>query len=104
MQRDDRGTKGEGSVMARKRKPRTRWPIDFAPESGRGLLDYLVMRDSYGSKITIRTSSSAEGPHVWIFHEHEIYKKVSPHLTPYQAERVAKALIRWAKDARKGKV
>jgi hypothetical protein len=37
----------------------------------RGFINYDEFTDSYGSNITVRQSSSAAGPRVWIFAEHD---------------------------------
>jgi hypothetical protein len=35
--------------------------------SGRGLYDYAKIVDGYGTEITVRQSSAAWPPHVWVF-------------------------------------
>lgn len=57
----------------------------------RGFVTYDEFPDSRGSKITIRESSAASGPHVWIFCE-PAYPEGEPHLTVGQARRVRDAL------------
>jgi len=80
---------------------------------GRGLYDYGRVVDSKGNNITIRTSSSAEGPAVWLFtkdregrdHENGIVgypdgvSVVTPHLSVRDAKRLIEVLQRFVRDA-----
>lgn len=61
----------------------------------RGFAIYAEFADSYGSEIRVQESSSAEGPHVWIFCRNVSAPNMDPHLTPAQARRVRDALDRF---------
>jgi hypothetical protein len=66
----------------------------------RGFGIYTQFRDSCGSEVRVQESSSAEGPHIWIFCKNEdpMWNKgtePSPHLTVAQARRVRDALDRF---------
>jgi hypothetical protein len=67
--------------------------LEFTP---RGFAVYLELEDTYGNKIRIQESSSAEGPHIWLFCESmsDQQKGASPHLNLMQAEAVRDALDR----------
>jgi hypothetical protein len=82
----------------------------------RGFAIYGVYKDSRGRRVRIQQSSTAAGPHVWIFCTDKNGEDatmvtdqygvahpmaLSPHLTPVQATRVAKALLAFAEKARK---
>jgi len=84
---------------------------DGQPTGGdRGLHDFALITDTYGRRIRVRTSSSAEGPRVWIFtNDQEGYDGIfhlgewhsfSPHLNVEQAERLIDALQRFVKRAK----
>lgn len=65
----------------------------------RGFMVYTQFRDSYQSEIRVQESSSAEGPHVWIFCNPSVPSRpgesMAPHLTRAQAKRVRDALDRF---------
>lgn len=67
--------------------------LQFTP---RGFAIYLNIVDTYGTKVRVQESSSAEGPHIWIFCDpmSEEQKGTSPHLNLEQAEAVRDALDR----------
>lgn len=75
----------------------------------RGLKDFVSITDSYGMTVTVRQSSSAEGPHCWVFCKDRDGNDAiihlgrptarSPHLTPAMARKVAAALITFADEA-----
>jgi hypothetical protein len=75
----------------------------------RGFAIYGEYKTSRGS-VRIQKSSSAAGPHVWIFsydrdgNDAVIHlgkaSACSPHLTPTQARRVANALLKFANTHR----
>lgn len=69
----------------------------------RGFAIYEEFTDSYGSEVRVQESSSAMGPHCWIFCANENFgypdpkgkdrsKVWTPHLTLEQARRVRDAL------------
>lgn len=62
----------------------------------RGFAVYLELEDTYGNNVRIQESSSAEGPHIWLFCDSmsEEQKGASPHLNLEQAEAVRDALDR----------
>jgi hypothetical protein len=72
----------------------------------RGFAIYGEYKDSRDNTVRIQESSSAAGPHVWIFVKNKDgaeviehlgnHMAVSPHLTPAQARRVANALLKFA--------
>lgn len=73
----------------------------------RGFAVFTEFIDGYRNEVRVQESSSAEGRFVWVFckpaegsmfEEHE--KSPAPHLTPAQARRVAKALLRFADGAK----
>jgi hypothetical protein len=74
----------------------------------RGLVEYCEIEDAYANRIRVQTSSSVE-PRAWIFVKNEHgedgifhlgrWQGASPHLSPSQARRLAKALLRFADDA-----
>jgi hypothetical protein len=74
----------------------------------RGFAIYGAYKDSRNNVVRIQESSSAAGPHVWIFTNDRDGRdaiihlgqphSVSPHLTPAQARRVAQALERFADE------
>lgn len=69
---------------------------------GRGLYDFALITDTYGSEIRVRTSSIAAEPCIWIFSmrdgkeytEHHLHgiQAISPHLNVEQAKRLRDAL------------
>lgn len=67
-------------------------------ETPRGFDTYDEFRDSYGAAVTIRQSSAASGPHVWLFIEGggtvspDRPNEGSAHLDVEQARRVRDAL------------
>lgn len=70
----------------------------------RGFGIYTEFVDGYRNEVRVQMSSSAMGRYVWIFcnptegsqfEQHD--KSPAPHLTPAQARRVARALLRFAK-------
>ena len=72
----------------------------------RGFYIYSEFKDSYGSSIQIKESSSAMGPRVWIFCNREgTIEDPAPHLNVTQAKRLIKGLqkfidqvpIRWSR-------
>lgn len=63
-----------------------------------GLMILTEFRDTYGAVVTVQHSSAIE-PRCWIFCEGT---QSAPHLSPAQARRVAKALLRFADRAKKG--
>lgn len=86
-------------------KPKTKKPKKTVPpkKTERGFGIYDEFTDSYGSTVKVQESSSAEGPHVWIFCQNEKYgrpdptgvdrsKDFTPHLSYEQAKRVRDAL------------
>lgn len=83
--------------------------------TSRGFRNYTEFVDSYGSNVAVRQSSSAELAAVWVFCSNPgekvrnhlgdmVDKDTSPHLTVPQAERLAKALMRFVKEARGGRI
>jgi hypothetical protein len=72
--------------------------------TSRGFDTYDEFRDSYGAEVTVRQSSAASGPHVWLFitggamvspdHPND----GSAHLTVEQAKRVRDALDAFIKE------
>lgn len=66
----------------------------------RGFHDYDSFRDTYGSEVTVRESSNASGPHVWVFcKENPQMVDPSPHLNVEQARRVIAALQAFVDEA-----
>jgi hypothetical protein len=75
-------------------------------KTNRGFLIYGKLVDIYDQTVSVVESSSAEGPRVWVFCKDKDGREAiehlgqlqarSPHLTPAQARRVAKALLRFA--------
>lgn len=75
----------------------------------RGFTIYGEYKDSRNQTVRVQESSSAAGPHCWIFcNDQDGTDAVihlgrpmarSPHLTPAQARRVAAALLRFADGA-----
>ena len=66
-------------------------------KTSRGFNIYTEFRDTYKSEVRVQESSSACAPRVWIFCESAPGNKdMSPHLSPAQARRVAKALLKFA--------
>ena len=71
---------------------------------GRGLRQYgKEMRCSYGTRINVRESSSAEGSYVWLFMEQQFYsdqpvKDASAHLSVKQARELVRRLQTWLDD------
>lgn len=63
----------------------------------RGFGIYSEFTDSYGSRIKIQESSSAEKKCCWIFCDNDpnVFKNPSPHLTVAQAKRVIAGLKKW---------
>lgn len=77
----------------------------------RGFQDYCELVDRYGSTVTVRQSSLASEPCVWIFSKKDgqdgvfhlgKWQAYSPHLTVEQAKRVRDALQRFIDDNTKG--
>lgn len=77
-------------------------------DNDRNLGRYAKFTDSYGAEVKVSQSSSAEGPHVWIFvkgggandpnhHAHEP-GGAAAHLTQKQATLVRDALSEWLED------
>lgn len=77
----------------------------------RGFNIYSEFKDSYGNAVTVQESSSANRA-CWIFVKNKDGKdvvdcigaldnrqSVSPHLTPAQARRLAKALLKFAEGS-----
>lgn len=74
-------------------------PVKERKFTDRGFEDYTEFRDTYGSLVTVRQSSSAERDAVWIFcKDNPHMKEPSPHLSPEQAEQVADALMDFVKQ------
>ncbi len=65
--------------------------LQFTP---RGFAVYTMFEDTYGNNVRVQESSSAEGPHIWIFCDpmNPDQKGVSPHLSLEQAEHLRDAL------------
>jgi hypothetical protein len=68
----------------------------------RGFITYDDIIDSYCARVRVKESSSAEGPHVWIFIEGGIIEvgsseinDGSAHLNIEQAKHVRDALSKW---------
>lgn len=66
----------------------------------RGFLGYAQFDDTYGAQVRVKESSSANGPHVWIFvgGGRLSNNDGSAHLTIEQAVLVRDALDRFIKD------
>lgn len=66
--------------------------------TGRGFYDYAEVTDDRQAKVTVRESSAASGPHVWLFCDSSAaYRDNNPgeaslHLNPEQARKVRDAL------------
>ena len=56
----------------------------------RQLRTFVEFEDTYGSKIRVQASSSAEGPHCWVFVDHPTGKEPgsAAHLSPEQAQKL----------------
>ena len=76
------------------------------PESGpvrvtpRGFAIYAEFSDIRGGTVRVQQSSSAEGPHVWIFCQDSVDLPVSAHLDVEQAQIVRDALDQFIRSAR----
>lgn len=73
-------------------------PTTYTP---RGFAIYAEFVDSYGSTVRVQESSSASGPHAWIFQENAEEGVDTPHLNVPQAQALRDALdefISHAKD------
>lgn len=69
-------------------------------KNARGFDRFDEFRDTYGSRVRIVESSSAAGPHVWIFcDENPRDAEPSPHLDVEQARRVIDALQAFVDEA-----
>lgn len=64
----------------------------------RGFVTYDVFEDSGGSRITVRQSSAATEPKVWLFHAHTTDLMAMPHLNREQATRLRDALDEFLKE------
>lgn len=74
--------------------------------TNRGFAIYTELQDAYGRIVRVQRSSSAEGRYCWLFCKNRMgeegsfhlgkWQSFSPHLTPAQARRIAKALLRFA--------
>ena len=68
----------------------------------RGFVVFTQFIDSYHNEVRVQESSNAEGRFVWVFCSPSKGSTFgesdspSPHLTPAQARRVAKALLKFA--------
>ena len=73
--------------------------------TSRGFAIYTEFKDTYDQDVRVQESSSAEGRRCWIFCQKDgrdglihlgEWQAYSPHLSPKQALRVARALTRFA--------
>jgi len=81
-------------------------------KTDRGFKIYSQSKDTYKNTITIQESSAACRPRCWIFVHNKdglagswdastgSYISVAAHLSPSQARRVAKALLKFADEVR----
>jgi len=78
--------------------------------TSRGLAIYAEFVDTYGHTVRVQKSSSAGVRRCWLFCEDDgkdcifhlgNWQALSPHLSPAQARRMAKALLRFADGDRK---
>ncbi len=69
-----------------------------------GLRVFSEFKDAYGSKITVKESSAWPSPRCWVFCENDPqqFKDPAPHLSPAQARRLAKALLKFSEWVEKG--
>ncbi len=77
-------------------------------DNDRNLGRYAEFKDSYGADVKVSQSSSAEGPHVWLFikggganrPDHHLTEKgeAATHLSLAQAALVRDALSEWLED------
>ena len=74
-------------------------PIPNRSATPRGFTTYDQFTDSYGATVTIRQSSAADEPKVWIFAEGGAVENPSPHLTVEQAIRARDALDAFIKES-----
>lgn len=80
--------------------------------TNRGFAVYTEFTDTYGSRVRVQQSSSACAPRVWVFCKKERKDEDgvltdtgvdwSPHLSPAQARKVAKALLTFSDAAQPG--
>ena len=68
----------------------------------RGFITYDEFPDSYGTTVTIRESSAASEPKVWIFAESAEHEPAAAHLSVPQAVRVRDALDTFIREEGKG--
>lgn len=75
-----------------------------APTNDRGFLGYADLTDSYGGRVRVYESSSAEGPHVWLNVDASEWNTApdvartavaSSHLDREQTARVVRGFVRW---------
>lgn len=65
-------------------------PVNFTE---RGFANYAVIDTDYGHTVTVRESSAASGPHVWLFiGDSPTVEKHNPHLSMGQAIQLRDAL------------
>jgi hypothetical protein len=62
--------------------------VEMKKYTERGFRNYGEFKDSYGSIITVRQSSSATVNACWVFCHKETGEEFSPHLTIKQAKRL----------------
>ena len=70
-------------------------------DNDRNLGRYARFKDTYGAEVKVSQSSSAEGPHVWIFIKGggaNEGKDAAAHLSVEQAKEVIGALTEWVED------
>lgn len=77
-------------------------------DNDRNLGRYALFTDTYGAEVKVSQSSSAEGPHVWIFvkgggannpdHHLAVKGESAAHLSLEQATLVRDALSEWLQD------
>lgn len=66
----------------------------------RGFKIYTTFHDTYGTRVQVQESSSAEEPRVWIFCQPHLHLNVpAPHLNVEQARMVIAGLERFIREA-----